>query len=175
MDPNRGRLLSNEDDGKPHKKNCVEIDVTDLERVEEKAMEVFHTYKPFMDKREQDYVEKWIKSRDVPTPRLLVKDHKDKKENGFWPVRLVIPATNYTQCFANMGYKIIKLSFDRHNIDYMKYTLNQAKCLKLDLERIGRKEAIRMDEDLIVKLDIEAMYPSITYELVAEASACPTA
>ena len=51
----------------------------------------------------------------------------------------------------------------------MKYTIKQAKCLKLDLERIGRRETIEMDKDLIVKLDIEAMYPSITYELVAEA------
>ena len=51
----------------------------------------------------------------------------------------------------------------------MKYTIRQAKCLKLDLERIGRKEAIKMEKDLIVKLDIKAMYLSITYELVAEA------
>ena len=51
----------------------------------------------------------------------------------------------------------------------MKYIIKQAKCLKLDLERIGRKEAIRMDKDLTIKLDIEAVYPSITYKLVAEA------
>ena len=36
-------------------------------------------------------------------------------------------------------------------------------------EEIGRTRAIRMDKDLITKLDIEAMYPSITYELVTEA------
>ena len=41
----------------------------------------------------------------------------------------------------------------------MKYTIKQAKCLKLDLEKIGREEAIVMDKDLVVKLDIEAMYP----------------
>ena len=51
----------------------------------------------------------------------------------------------------------------------MKYTIKQAKCLKLDLEKIGREEAIVMDKDLVVKLDIEAMYPSINYELVAKA------
>ena len=51
----------------------------------------------------------------------------------------------------------------------MKYTIKQAKCLKLDLEMIERKEAIRMDKDLIVNLDIKAMYHSITYELVTEA------
>ena len=50
----------------------------------------------------------------------------------------------------------------------MKYIIKQAKCLKLDLERIGKNEAIRIDKDLTVKLDIEAMYLSITYKLVAE-------
>ena len=100
---------------------------------------------------------------------MLVKDHKELDKDGLWLVRLVIPAKNYTQCFAKMGYKIIKKSFDFHKVDYMKYTIKQAKCLKLDLERIGRRETIEMDKDLIVKLDIEAMYPSITYELVAEA------
>ena len=45
------------------------------------------------------------------------------------------------------------------------FKINLAKYLKLDLEGIDRKESIKMDEDLIVKLDIEAMYPSITYEL----------
>jgi len=150
-------------------KNCVKIDVTYLERVEAQAMILFQDYKPFMDAGEQGYVERWIKSRDIPTPRLLVKDHKDQGKDGFWPVRLVIPATNYTQCFAKMGYKIIKQTFDERGVNYMKYTIKQAKCLKLDLERIGRKEAIRMDKDLVAKLDIEAVYPSITYELVAEA------
>ena len=76
-----------------------------------------------MDEGEQGYVESWIKSRDVPTPRLLVKDHKDRKKDGFWPVRLVIPATNYTQCFAKMGYKIIKKTFDERGVNYMKYTI----------------------------------------------------
>ena len=50
----------------------------------------------------------------------------------------------------------------------MKYNIKQAKRLKLDLERIGREEAVKMDKDLITKLDIKAMYPSITYELVTE-------
>ena len=88
-----------------------------------------------------------------------MKDNKDRGEDGFWPVRLVIPATNYTQCFARMGYKIIQKTFGECGAKYMKYTTKQAKCLKLDLERIGGKEAIRMDKNLIVKLDIEAMYP----------------
>ena len=131
--------------------NCVKIDAKYLERVEAEALILFQDYKPFMDKGEQGYVESWIKSRGVPTPRLLVKDHKDRGNDGFWPVRLVIPATNYTQYFAKMGYKIIKRT--SHGVKYMKYTIKQAKCLKLDLENIGRKEATMMDKDLVVKLD----------------------
>ena len=150
-------------------KNCVKIDVTYLKRVEEAAMVLYHDYKPYMDEGEQGYVESWIKPRDVPTPRLPVKDHKERREGGFWPVRLVIPVTKYTQCFAKIGYTIIQKTFDKRGVKYMKYTIKQAKCLKLDLERIGRKEAIKMEKDLIVKLDIKAMYLSITYELVAEA------
>ena len=107
--------------------------------------------------------------RDIPTPQLHVKDRKDQGKHEFCPVRLVIPATNYTQCFAKIGYKIIQKTFDERGVEYMKYIIKQAKCLKIDLERIGRKEDIRMDKDLIVELDIEAMYPSITFELVAEA------
>ena len=112
-----------------------------------------------MDKGEQGYIKNWIKLRDIPILRLLVKDHKDCREDGFWPVCLVIPATKHSQCFARMGYNIIQKTFDERGVKYMKYTIKQAKCLKLDLERIGGKEAIRMDKNLIVKLDIEAMYP----------------
>ena len=58
-------------------KNCVKIDTKYLERVEAGTLILFQDYKPFMAEREQGYVESWIKSRDVPTPRLLVKDHKN--------------------------------------------------------------------------------------------------
>ena len=132
------------------------------------VMVLYHDYQPFMDAGEQGYVESWIKSRDIPTPRFLLKVHKDQGKDGFWPVYLVIPATNYTECFAKMGYNIIQKTFDECGVKYMKYIIKQAKCLKLDLEGIGKKETIRIDKDLTVKLDIEAMYLSITYKLVAE-------
>ena len=52
----------------------------------------------------------------------------------------------------------------------MKYTIKQPKSLKEDLEAIGEIESIIMDRDLIAKLDVDAMYPSITYKLVAQAA-----
>ena len=150
-------------------KSCVEVEIDYLKEVEEKALDLFNKYRPFMDAGEKYYIENWIGARDIPTPRILVKDHKDKGPDDFWPVRLVIPATNYTQCFAKMGYKIIKSCFDLNQIKYMKYTIKQAKSLKEDLEVVDEIESILMDRDLIAKLDVEAMYPSITYELVAQA------
>ena len=58
-------------------KNCVKIDVKYLKKVEVEASILFQDYKPFMDAGEQGYVKSWIKSRDVPTPKLLVNDHQD--------------------------------------------------------------------------------------------------
>ena len=75
-------------------KSCAKNNVTYLERVEEAAMDLYHDSKPSMGEGKQGYVENWIKSKDVPTPRLLVKYQKDRGEGGFWPVRLVIPAMN---------------------------------------------------------------------------------
>ena len=64
-------------------KDCVEVNVMYFGRVEEEAMDIFHTYKPFVDKEEQGYVKSWIKLRDVPTLQLRVKDHKDQRKDGF--------------------------------------------------------------------------------------------
>ena len=69
-----------------------------------------------------------------------------------------------------MDYKIIRMSFVHHHVDHMKYAIKQAICLQLNLDRIRRKETIKMDKELVVKLDIETMvYPSITYQLVEDA------
>ena len=41
--------------------------------------------------------------------------------------------------------------------------------MKLDLENIDWINTIKMDQDLVAKLDIGAIYPPITYNLVAQA------
>ena len=43
---------------------------------------------------EYQYLRGTINKRAVPTPQLLVKDHKKKKE-GLFPTRLVIPAKKF--------------------------------------------------------------------------------
>ena len=111
-------------------KKCVEVNTEYLKEVEVNAQDLMKKHKHLMDDRESNYLEQWIGSKQIPTPRLLVKDHKEKNSDGEFPSRLLIPATNFTQCFAKMGYKIIKRQFDARNVQYNKHTLKQARCLK---------------------------------------------
>ena len=45
------------------------------------------------------FIEETLKSRAVPTPKLLIKDHKDKDEEGNYPMRLIVLASNFTAAF----------------------------------------------------------------------------
>eukprot|EP00957_Ditylum_brightwellii_P128572 9807709-Ditylum_brightwellii.AAC.1 len=55
--------------------------------------------KPMLAKGEMDFLNKGTASKAIPQPKLLVKDHKDKEENGDYPARLVLPATNVMAIF----------------------------------------------------------------------------
>lgn len=58
----------------------------------------------------------------IPVPKLLIKDHKKKKEGNF-PTQLIIPATNFISGFTNLGCKGIKNIFDENKINYAKITI----------------------------------------------------
>eukprot|EP00957_Ditylum_brightwellii_P207134 15351635-Ditylum_brightwellii.AAC.1 len=55
--------------------------------------------KPMLAKGEMDFLNEGIASKAIPQPQLLVKDYKDKEENGDYPMCLVISAMNLRQCF----------------------------------------------------------------------------
>ena len=150
------------------RENCIEIDINHLEEVHEKALELFNKYEIQMCKGEKKHVEIWINRRDVPTPRLLVKDHKKIGKDGYYPTRLVIPANSFTQVFGKMRYLLIKSLFDMYGVEYNKYTILQAKSLKEDLEKKFEGN-INKKKDILAALDIEAMYPSIKYKLIEKA------
>ena len=78
-------------------KKCVEVNTEYLKEVEVNAQDLMKKHKHLMDDRESNYLEQWIGSKQIPTPRLLVKDHKEKNSDREFPSRLLIPATNFTQ------------------------------------------------------------------------------
>ena len=78
---------------------------------------------------------------------------------------MVVPATNFTAGFPKIGYIGINKIFDNENVNYSQNTITQASDLKNDLEsmKLNRKEVTT------ISLGIEAMYPSITFNMVRKA------
>ena len=57
-----------------------------------------------MSYNEVGYINKSLKTKSVPTPKLLITDHKTFTSKGDFPTRLVIPATDFSATFAKVGY-----------------------------------------------------------------------
>ena len=72
--------------------------------------------------------------RAIPSPKLLIKDHKTIKEKGEFPTRLVIPAKNFTATFSKIGYLGIKMCLDKGKVKYSRFSIVQASDLKEILE-----------------------------------------
>ena len=58
--------------------------------------------------QEENFVRQLLATRVIPSPKLLIKDHKTINEKGKFPTRLVIPRTNVTATFSKIGYLGIK-------------------------------------------------------------------
>ncbi len=118
-----------------------------------------------MDQNEYEFVKHWISSRRVPTPRILIKDHKTRQDDGNFPTRLLVPATGFTQCFSKISYLAIKRVFDLNNVKYAKKTIVQSSHLKCQLEGLNLKAG----GCTIASLDIVNMYPSVKFKLIKQA------
>ena len=123
-----------------------------------------HTHQEALSKAEFKYIVAALESRAIPTPRLLIKNHKPRR-NGEYPTRLVVPATNFTAGFANLGYRGIKALFENHGVTFDRHTIVQASDLKGKLEGLN----IRCNFDTVVSFDAVNMYPSITFAMVRRA------
>ena len=108
------------------------------------------------------HINESLKTKSIPTPRLLIKDHKNPNKNGKFPTRLAITATNFTATFEKLGYLGLKALLKNHQVGYKKYTITQAQQVKESWEKLERKR----EKVTIVSIDAEAMYPSIKFPLV---------
>ena len=57
-----------------------------------------------MSKNEVGHINESLKTKGIPTPKILIKYHKKLTSMGELPTRLVIPATNFSATFAKVGY-----------------------------------------------------------------------
>ena len=86
------------------------------------ANELLLGIEDLLSENEYHFILETINSRAIPTPKLLIKDHKKKDSDGNFPTRLVVPATNFTAAFPKIGYIGIKKIFEHEKINYSKKT-----------------------------------------------------
>jgi hypothetical protein len=118
-----------------------------------------------MSEDKYNYVKESLNSKAILSPKLLIKDHKEINDDGNYPTRLVVPATNFTAAFSKLGYIGIKKIVDKAGINYTRKTIVQASHLKTQIESLN----IKRDKHAIFSFDIEAFYPSVTYGLIERA------
>jgi hypothetical protein len=80
-------------------KDGQEISGERLILAQEQAEELLEDIDRLCSKGERDFIQESLKSKAIPSPKLLIKDHKKKDKWGNFPTRLVIPATNFTSAF----------------------------------------------------------------------------
>eukprot|EP00957_Ditylum_brightwellii_P137108 10454105-Ditylum_brightwellii.AAC.1 len=71
----------------------------DIVRMHGKAKVFAAKVKQLLTKNKRDFLQEGITSKAIPQLQLLVKDHKKPEEDGSFPTRIVIPATNFTATF----------------------------------------------------------------------------
>ena len=139
-----------------------EVSVDKLSLIFDDAYKLLSKLEDILLTKENHFIDKSLKTRAVPTPKLLIKDHKKADSKGEFPTRLVVPATNFMAAFPNVGYQGMKAIFDRNGIEYQKSTIIHAAQLKVELEKLN----IKRNEATVISFDAVEMYPSIKYKLV---------
>ena len=142
-----------------------EVPRSKLTEISEKAKDMLDEKIELLSKKEVAFLRQSIDSKAIPSPKLLIKDHKKENEFGHFPTRLVVPASNFTSAFPKLGYLGIKKIFDDNKVDYMAKTIIQAADLKKTLEKL----TITNLNSTIVSIDAVDYYPSVRFKLVKKA------
>ena len=139
---------------------------TDLTRIQGEAKKLLRKVAPLLSQDEIRYVEYSINSYAIPTPKLLIKDHKKIDPNtDRYPTRLICPANNFVSAFPKLGYLGIKQIFEDNQINYTPFTIIQASDLKSQLEKLK----INSTHHTIISVDAKDFYPSVRFKLVKKA------
>ena len=92
-----------------------------------------------MSKNEVWHINEPLKTKAIPTPKLLIKDHKKLTSMGGFPTRLLTPATDFSSTFAKFGYLGLKNILENNEINYIKFTIFQASQVKEEWDILNWK------------------------------------
>ena len=143
------------------KEVAKEVSIDKLMAILNKAYELLNNLEDTLSPKEKEFIVELLKTKAVPMPKLLIKDHKKADNKGEYPMQLVVPATNFMVAFPKAGYLEIKAIFDKNCIEYQKSTIIHAAQLKEKMEKLN----IKQEEVTIISFDAVDMYPSIKYKL----------
>ena len=120
-------------------KKHLELSATEIKRdiltnLYEEAITIAENVENMLSDNEYAFLLEGIESKAIPTPKLLIKDHKKKTNDGY-PTRLIIPATNFTATFSKLGYLGLKVILDKNQILYNKFTITNSYNLKRKLKK----------------------------------------
>ena len=132
-----------------------------LTEILKKANELLIDISGLLSDNERNFIQESLDSRAILTPILLIKDHKKPNKNGYFPTRLIVPATNLTSSFPRIGCIGIK-EIKKKKINYYKKTIIRASELKETVEKLN----LRKENTTTRSLDIVSMYPLITFKMV---------
>ena len=79
-----------------------------------------------MSLNEMGHINESLKTKSIPTPKLLIKDQKKLTSNGVFPTIIVIPETNLSATFAKVGYLGLKNIFENNEMNYTGFKTIQA-------------------------------------------------
>ena len=113
-------------------------------------------------KNEVGHINESLKTKSIPTPKSLIKYHKELTSMGDFQTRLVIPSTKFSDTFAKVGYLGLKNTLEENEINYTKFTIVQASKVKEEWEVLNWK----INEVTIASMDAVEMYPLIKLPLV---------
>ena len=115
-----------------------------------------------MSKNMVVHINESLKIKAIPTPKILIKDHKKLTSMGDFPTRLMIPEISFSATFAKVGYLGLKKMLEKNDTNYTELTIFQASQVKEEWESLNWK----INEVKIASIDAVAMYPLIKFPLV---------
>ena len=96
--------------------------------------------KLYLSVKEEEFVRQSLATREIPSSKLLIKDHNTINYKEELRTRFVVPATNFTATFSKIGYLGINICLDKGKVNYSRNSIVQASDLKETLEEIELKK-----------------------------------
>ena len=110
-------------------------------------------------KKEYEFVMDSINRKLISTPTARIKDHKPNN-----PLRLIMPADNFTANFCKVLIKSLRSTFDSLRVEF-KFLIENSYSFIKDINELSLQE----DRNMIVLLDIAEMYASFGMPLIRKA------